>query len=144
MVSLLFYRGSFAKNTVLKSLNLGFNKLKKIDTNMFRGLRLLRRLLLNDNEIEHVERGMFDAISRIGVIDLSGNKIKKIDYQMFNELRYVEVNRTILLFCPNLKGTFVTRRLIYISVDRCITQSGDQNRETCVQESLLSAYQFIA
>lgn len=59
---------------------------------MFRGLRLLRQLLLNDNEITQVERGTFDTISRIGVIDLSGNKITKIDFQMFNELRYVEVS----------------------------------------------------
>lgn len=58
---------------------------------MFKGLRLLRRLLLNDNEISAVERGTFEVVSRIGTIDLSGNKILKIDYQMFNNLRYVEV-----------------------------------------------------
>lgn len=71
---------------------------------MFRGLRLLRRLLLNDNEISHVERGTFDTISRIGWVDLSGNKIAKIDYQMFSDLRYVEVSRPsssrVLTVCP--------------------------------------------
>jgi Leucine-rich repeat (LRR) protein len=77
-------------------LNLGHNKLKKVDINMLRGLRLLRRLLINDNEITHVERGTFEAVSRIGTIDLSGNRITKIDYQMFNELRNVEVDFTMM------------------------------------------------
>lgn len=72
-------------------MRLGNNKLKKIDGNAFRGLRLLRQLHLNDNEISHVERGTFDSISRIGTVNLAGNKLTKIEYQMFNDLRFVEV-----------------------------------------------------
>ena len=64
---------------------------------MFRGLRNLRRLSVNDNEITHVERGTFEAVARIAVIDLSGNKITKIDYQMFNDLRNVEVSVAFMI-----------------------------------------------
>lgn len=86
-----FFRGIFAKNTVLRILRLSNNKLKKVDGNAFRGLRLLRQLHLNNNEISHVERGTFDSISRIGTVNLAGNKLTKIEYQMFNDLRFVEV-----------------------------------------------------
>lgn len=73
-------------------MRLGNNKLKKIDGNAFRGLRLLFQLHLNDNEISHVERGTFDSISRIVNVNLAGNKLTKIEYQMFNDLRFVAVS----------------------------------------------------
>lgn len=91
LIFLYSCRGIFAKNTILRVLRLSNNKLKKIDGNAFRGLRLLRQLHLNDNEISYVERGTFDSISRIGTVNLAGNKLTKIEYQMFNDLRYVEV-----------------------------------------------------
>lgn len=54
-------------------------------------MRFLRRLFLNNNQINEVGRGTFGSITKIGTIDLSRNFIKKIDYQMFHQLQYAEV-----------------------------------------------------
>lgn len=86
-----FYRGVFARNSLLKVLNLNSNKIRKLDSNTFRGMRLLRRLYLSNNRINDVGRGTFSTITRIGTVDLSKNLIKKIDYQMFYQLQYAEV-----------------------------------------------------
>lgn len=40
--SLLFIRGTFARNSVLKLLNLSHNKITRLDGNTFRGMRFLR------------------------------------------------------------------------------------------------------
>lgn len=85
------FRGTFARNSVLKVLNLSHNKIRKLDSNTFRGMRFLRRLYLSDNQIDDVGRGTFGSITRIGTIDLSRNFIKKIDFQMFNQLQFAEV-----------------------------------------------------
>lgn len=76
---------------MLKVLNLSNNKIRKLDSNTFRGMRFLRRLYLSDNQIDDVGRGTFGSITRIGTIDLARNFIKKIDFQMFNQLQFAEV-----------------------------------------------------
>jgi Leucine-rich repeat (LRR) protein len=76
-------RGGFARNTLLKYLDMSHNKLKKLDANTFRGLRFLRRLFFSDNMIEEVGRGAFTSLARIGTIDLARNKLTKVDFQMF-------------------------------------------------------------
>lgn len=85
------FRGTFARNSVLKVLNLSHNKIRKLDANTFRGMRFLRRLYMSDNLINDVGRGTFGTVTRIGTIDLARNLIKKIDYQMFHQLQYAEV-----------------------------------------------------
>lgn len=90
---LTFYnRGAFARNSLLKLLNMSHNKIKKLDSNSFRGMRFLRRLYLSDNLIADIGRGTFGSVTRIGTIDLARNFIKKIDYQMFFQLNFVEVS----------------------------------------------------
>lgn len=37
-----FCRGTFARNSVLRLLNMSHNKLKRLDSNSFRGMRFLR------------------------------------------------------------------------------------------------------
>ena len=109
------------------------NKIKKIDANTFRGMRFLRRLFLNDNEIVDVGRGTFGSVTRIGTIDLARNKIKKIDYQMFSQLNYVEVsglfvlNRSSLLPLLNKMKTLILMdievifRMILNLTEVCLT-----------------------
>lgn len=87
----MFFRGAFARNSVLKLLNMSYNKIKRLDSNSFRGMRFLRRLYLSDNLISDIGRGTFSSITRIGTIDLARNFIKKIDYQMFFQLNFIEV-----------------------------------------------------
>lgn len=91
-------RGTFARNAVLRVLNMASNNIKKIDGNTFRGMRFLRRLYLNDNMISDVGRGTFSSVTRIGTIDLARNRIKKVDYQMFFQLNYVEVSKMLKSF----------------------------------------------
>lgn len=67
------------------------NKIKKLDSNSFRGMRFLRRLFMSDNALVDVGRGTFASITRIGTIDMARNFLKKVDYQMFAQLNYVEV-----------------------------------------------------
>lgn len=76
----------------MKVLNMSYNKIKKLDSNTFRGMRFLRWLFLSDNLIGDVGRGTFASITRIGIIDLARNFIKKIDYQMFYQLTVIEVS----------------------------------------------------
>lgn len=87
------FRGAFARNSVLRVLNMSYNKIRKLDSNSFRGMRFLRRLYMSDNLISDVGRGTFGGITRIGTIDLARNFIKKIDYQMFFQLNFVEVRK---------------------------------------------------
>lgn len=88
---MLIFRGAFARNTVLRVLNMSKNKIRKLDQNSFRGMRFLRRLFLSDNVISDVGRGTFSSLKRIGTIDLARNLIRKIDYQMFYQLNFIEV-----------------------------------------------------
>lgn len=39
---LFFSRGTFARNAVLRLLNLSHNKIRRLDANSFRGMRFLR------------------------------------------------------------------------------------------------------
>jgi Leucine-rich repeat (LRR) protein len=71
---------------------MSFNKIKRLDTNTFRGMRFLRRLYLSDNAIADVSRGTFGSLTQVGTIDLARNFLKKIDYQMFFQLKFIDVS----------------------------------------------------
>lgn len=87
----------FARNTVLRVLHMDHNRLRRLDTNSFRGMRFIRRLYFSDNQIADVGRGTFGSVTRVGTVDLARNFIKKIDFQMFHQLQYVEVPHSVLL-----------------------------------------------
>lgn len=89
------YRGTFARNTVLRVLHMDHNQLRRLDSNSFRGMRFIRRLYFSDNNITEVGRGTFGSVTRVGTVDLARNFIKKIDFQMFNQLQYVEVPNSV-------------------------------------------------
>lgn len=89
------YRGTFARNTVLRVLHMDHNQLRRLDSNSFRGMRFIRRLYFSDNNITDVGRGTFGSVTRVGTVDLARNFIKKIDFQMFSQLQYVEVPNSV-------------------------------------------------
>lgn len=109
----------------MRILNLSHNKLTKLDSELFRGMRFLRRLYLNDNEISQVDRGTFSSMTRIGTIDLARNRMKIIDYQMFSGQNYVEVCKRICI-CINFTfkiniSTHIITIVMYNLVDhRCV------------------------
>lgn len=77
----------------------------RLDSELFRGMRFLRRLYLSDNEISQVDRGTFSSMTRIGTIDLARNRMKIIDYQMFSGQNYVEV-------CIDMIDVFIKKSCI--------------------------------
>ncbi|KAJ8895326.1 hypothetical protein PR048_000651 [Dryococelus australis] len=104
--------GTFARNTVLRVLNLSANKIRKLDSNSFRGMRFIRRLYFSDNLIANVGRGTFGSVTRIGTIDLARNRLRTIDYQMFHQLNFVEFH-----YVPwNPYHLFMQPRLVLVQV----------------------------
>lgn len=55
-------------------LHLAKNNLTKLDSTSFRGMRFMRRLYFDDNQISSIGRQTFQAMGRIGGIHLRGNK----------------------------------------------------------------------
>lgn len=92
------FRGTFARNTVLRVLHMNHNRLRRLDSNSFRGMRFIRRLYFSDNQITDVGRGTFGSVTRVGTVDFARNFIKKIDFQMFYQLQYVEVIFSLIIF----------------------------------------------
>lgn len=133
------FRGAFARNAVLRVLNMSFNQIKRLDTNSFRGMRFLRRLYLSDNMISDIGRGTFSSVTRIGTIDLARNQLKKVDYQMFYQLNYIEIidvsdnNITIIE-----KLAFKDLYLTHINLSRnAIEKIETKAFENCVNISVL-------
>ena len=139
---LLYYRGTFARNSLLKVLNLSHNKIRKLDSNTFRGMRFLIRLYLSDNQINDVGRGTFGPVTRIGTIDLARNFIKKIDFQMFNQLQFAEVRmHSSKFFEIEEDSPYIL--LFFCSAVGRVRKFRHRRRETFFQGSLLDKDRFI-
>lgn len=65
--------------TSFGSINLSFNKLKKIDAKVFEGLRILQFLDISNNEITSIDVLAFDGAS-INSLVLANNLLKKLDF----------------------------------------------------------------
>lgn len=136
----------FARNSLLKVLNLNSNKIRKLDSNTFRGMRLLRRLYLSNNRINDVGRGTFSTVTRIGTVDLSKNLIKKIDYQMFYQLQYAEVNKIKkkkLSFLTSFFSAQIVISLKTLSDHRRVGEPGDCGGKAGLQGPVLGEGQSL-
>lgn len=72
----------------LRTLDLGFNKLVKIPTSAFVGLRKLQYLnLLGNTDIQIFESNSMSGLSSIKVLEIAGVNIKKISSRAFAGLR---------------------------------------------------------
>ena len=79
----------FAPLLNLLTLDLSFNKMKVLASNMFSGLNKLEHIFLIGNPLELIEKGAFIGLQNVREIDLSGSKLKLINPGMFAELRSV-------------------------------------------------------
>merc|ERR1719285_1180222 len=81
-----------SRNSYLAVLHLGHNKISRLESTSFRGMRNIRRLYFERNQISYVARNTFNprTIRRIGGIYLEGNQLKKIDSQMFHDLGFAD------------------------------------------------------
>ena len=83
----------YIKDDVLSNLtwlHLDRNKLKRINSNAFKGLVKLKTLSLYDNEIEEIEVGAFDDLSNLTELSLYRNKLKRIDRKCFEPLKSIK------------------------------------------------------
>ncbi|XP_038057426.1 leucine-rich repeat-containing protein 24-like [Patiria miniata] len=71
-------------------LQLGHNKLTRLEADAFSGLRQLRKLYLYNNEIVEIEDGAFRGLPNVKHLDLTSNKISVITNRTFEGIPYLE------------------------------------------------------
>ena len=76
----------FAPLQNLLTLDISFNKIKVLKSNMFDGLSRLENILLIGNPIEFIENDAFVGLSGLHEVDLSGSKLKLIRPGIFEGL----------------------------------------------------------
>lgn len=86
-------RDSFLFLSNLKCLCLSNNKLKIIDSNIFRGLIELERLFLDNNEINEILNGNFfySELSKLKELSLFNNKLKHIHPEILRFTSLVDI-----------------------------------------------------
>ena len=67
-------------------IELNKNKIRKINSNAFKGLDELKEISLNDNEIDEICGGLFDGLSDLKDLWLNKNKLKRIASNKFQKL----------------------------------------------------------
>ena len=72
------------KGTSLLSLDLSFNKIRRINTNSFASLRNLKHLNLSNNEIVVITPDVLDRIPQLSVLDLSENYLQHLHIRFFD------------------------------------------------------------
>jgi len=72
------------KETSLLSLDLSFNKIRRINTNSFASLRNLKHLNLSNNEIVVITPDVLDRIPQLSVLDLSENYLQHLHIRFFD------------------------------------------------------------
>ena len=76
--------GGIFKETSLLSLDLSFNKIRRINTNFFAGLTNLKHLNLSNNEIVVITPDVLDRIPQLIDLDLSENYLQHIHVKFFD------------------------------------------------------------
>jgi len=76
--------GGIFKETSLLSLDLSFNKIRRINTNFFAGLTNLKHLNLSNNEIVVITPDVLDRIPQLIALDLSENYLQHIHVKFFD------------------------------------------------------------
>ncbi|XP_014227287.1 protein toll-like [Trichogramma pretiosum] len=86
-------RDMFATGPVggqLKTLELGVNGYRRIDSGVFRGLGNLEMLVLWKNELERLDSGVFEGLENLRTLDLTMNKLTTLPADVFKDLVNVE------------------------------------------------------
>ena len=67
----------------LKTLDLGNNRVSRIDNESFAGLNELYGLRLVDNKLENITRSVFSSLPSLQVLNLASNKIRHVEPDAF-------------------------------------------------------------
>ena len=70
-----FMTNSFQHLGKLKKLNLGFNQIDELGSNVFRGLENLEELNLECNQLIQIQSKSFEHLGRLRVLNLGTNRI---------------------------------------------------------------------
>lgn len=70
----------------LENLDLGGNKLQKINISTFKGLGNLKKLWLDENQVVKIEENAFVHLTQLQVLSFSNNKLSRIEANMFHGL----------------------------------------------------------
>lgn len=71
----------------ITEINLGSNKLKQIDRNLFSGLSTLEKLKLKNCELKTLDAGTFKGLTKLQELDLSMNYLTQLDLNSFTDLK---------------------------------------------------------
>jgi hypothetical protein len=81
----------FQSDLGLKILNLSKNNISKIETDVFTGLKKLKKLFLAENKLTTLEPGYFHGLAKLLELDLSSNKITILPLSIFDSLKNLKV-----------------------------------------------------
>lgn len=94
--------------TVLKTLDLGENKISQFKAGIFKNLNQLTGLRLIDNQIENITKGMFESLPHLSVLNLAKNRIQAIERGSFDANKEIEAIRMDGNFISDINGIFST------------------------------------
>ena len=86
------------KLTNLKKLDLSFNKIRSIPSNIFETLNKLDTLIISFNHIKCIKKTSFSGLVKLRMLSLYGNEIKTIPDGSFNDLKSLS-HMYELFFC---------------------------------------------
>lgn len=142
--------------THLKTLNLSFNKLPVINRIFFKSLTLLKKLYMNDNELDYLHPDTFKTLRNLDYLMLSANKLTKISPFLFNPLvllttliiednKLLEIENGAFSALANLKSLSLNRNCIHTlyqntleGLDSLNTLSLEQNKLTYLPYKIFS------
>ncbi|XP_054712158.1 toll-like receptor Tollo [Uloborus diversus] len=81
-----FLLDSFKNPNRLSTLNLSFNRIRRLEGTPFQSLLSLQVLHLQDNQIEYIAEKSFTHLSNLKILDLTNNKLRLIEADTFNGL----------------------------------------------------------
>ncbi|XP_065226390.1 adhesion G protein-coupled receptor A3 isoform X2 [Planococcus citri] len=83
-------KGAFLKLKILKTLILSNNKLETIDRETFEGLQSLENCDLGNNNINFIDSEAFSRLKNLKALTISNNQLEKLDKEMFEGLQSLE------------------------------------------------------
>lgn len=71
---------------LLKTIQLSFNEIRKIDRYTFHDIKTLRYIYMDDNKIRRVHKNAFSNLATVEYISLAGNNIRELELEAFQNM----------------------------------------------------------
>lgn len=102
---------------VLKTLDLGKNRIESVTNSSFEGLDLLYGLRLVDNHIVNISRDAFSTLPSLQVLNLASNKIKYVEQSAFASNPTLKAIRLDANELTDISGVFTNlQSLVWLNV----------------------------